>query len=50
MQGVDYEATLATKLSIAKKLFAQEKDLILNTESFQKFFTDNEVLLCYISS
>ncbi|KAJ6756564.1 hypothetical protein OIU79_028868 [Salix purpurea] len=39
---VDYEATLATKLSIAKKVFEQEKDLILNSISFQKYFSENE--------
>lgn len=44
-QDVDYEATMATKLSIAKKVFAQEKDLILNSSSFKEFFSENEVLL-----
>uniref|UniRef100_A0A2N9HXH8 4-alpha-glucanotransferase n=1 Tax=Fagus sylvatica TaxID=28930 RepID=A0A2N9HXH8_FAGSY len=41
-KDVDYEATMATKLSIAKKVFSQEKDLILNSKSFQKFFSENE--------
>ncbi|BBH06999.1 disproportionating enzyme 2, partial [Prunus dulcis] len=41
-KDVDYEATLSTKLSIAKKIFAQEKDLILNSSSFQKFFSENQ--------
>ncbi|XP_065853062.1 4-alpha-glucanotransferase DPE2 [Euphorbia lathyris] len=41
-KDVDYEATLATKLSIAKKVFAQEKDLILNSSSFQQYFSENE--------
>lgn len=45
LQDVDYEATMATKLSIAKKVFAQEKDLILNSSSFKEFFSENEVLL-----
>lgn len=44
MQDVDYEATMAAKLSIAKKVFAQEKDLILNSSSFQQYFLENEVL------
>ena len=48
MQEVDYEATLATKLSIAKKVFEQEKDLILNSRSFQKYFSENEVLQTYV--
>lgn len=46
LQEVDYEATMATKLSIAKKIFTREKDLILSSESFQKFFSENEVILC----
>ncbi|KAH1194517.1 4-alpha-glucanotransferase DPE2 [Glycine max] len=41
-KDVDYEATMATKLSIAKKVFAQEKDLILNSSSFKEFFSENE--------
>ncbi|CAJ1916795.1 unnamed protein product [Sphenostylis stenocarpa] len=41
-KDVDYEATMATKLSIAKKVFSQEKDLILNSSSFQEFFSENE--------
>lgn len=39
---VDYEATLSTKLSIAKKIFNLEKDLILDSSSFSKFFIENE--------
>ncbi|CAB4286026.1 unnamed protein product [Prunus armeniaca] len=42
-KNVDYEASLSTKLSIAKKIFAQEKDLILNSSSFQKFFSENQL-------
>ncbi|XP_039000486.1 4-alpha-glucanotransferase DPE2-like [Hibiscus syriacus] len=41
-KDVDYEATLATKLSIAKKVFIKEKDLILNSSSFHNFFSENE--------
>lgn len=41
-KDVDYEATMATKLSIAKKMFYLEKDLILNSTSFLKFFSENE--------
>lgn len=43
LQDVDYEATMATKLSIAKKIFSLEKDLTLKSSSFQKFFLENEV-------
>lgn len=42
LKDVDYEATMAAKLSIAKKIFSLEKDLILNSSSFQKFFSENE--------
>lgn len=50
LQDVDYEATMATKLSIAKKVFDQEKDLILNSSSFHEFFSENEVLLLHITT
>ncbi|KAF9599354.1 hypothetical protein IFM89_036811 [Coptis chinensis] len=39
---VDYEATLDTKLSIAKKIYFLEKELILTSTAFQKFFSENE--------
>ncbi|CAH9105324.1 unnamed protein product [Cuscuta epithymum] len=41
-KAVDYEATLATKLSIAKKIFRLEKEKILNSSSFQNYFTENQ--------
>ncbi|XP_019458258.1 PREDICTED: 4-alpha-glucanotransferase DPE2 [Lupinus angustifolius] len=41
-KDVDYEATLTTKLSIAKKIFTREKDLILYSSSFKEFFSENE--------
>ncbi|KAJ0978933.1 hypothetical protein J5N97_014407 [Dioscorea zingiberensis] len=41
-KDVDYEATMAAKLSIAKKIFKLEKDKILNSSSFIKFFSENE--------
>lgn len=39
---VDYEATMAKKLSIAKKIFDLEKDIILNSSTFQSFLSQNE--------
>ncbi|KAL5994695.1 4-alpha-glucanotransferase dpe2 [Asimina triloba] len=42
-KAVDYEATMAAKLSISKKIFNLEKDEILSSPSFQKFFADNEL-------
>uniref|UniRef100_A0A7N0UGE4 4-alpha-glucanotransferase n=1 Tax=Kalanchoe fedtschenkoi TaxID=63787 RepID=A0A7N0UGE4_KALFE len=41
-KAVDYEATMSTKLSIAKKIFALEKDRIFQSGSFQRFFSENE--------
>ncbi|OVA13831.1 Carbohydrate binding module family 20 [Macleaya cordata] len=41
-KDVDYEATMATKLSIAKKIFSVEKDSVLTSSSFKKFFSENE--------
>ncbi|KDP35768.1 hypothetical protein JCGZ_10848 [Jatropha curcas] len=41
-KDVDYEATMAAKLSIAKKVFAREKSLILDSSSFQQYFLENE--------
>ncbi|XP_010525431.1 PREDICTED: 4-alpha-glucanotransferase DPE2 isoform X2 [Tarenaya hassleriana] len=41
-RDVDYEATMETKLSIAKKIFDLDKNRTLNSSSFQKFFSENE--------
>ncbi|XP_077218422.1 disproportionating enzyme 2 isoform X2 [Tasmannia lanceolata] len=41
-KDVDYEATMSAKLSIAKKVFSLEKDSILASSSFQKFFSENK--------
>ncbi|KAK8919301.1 4-alpha-glucanotransferase DPE2 [Platanthera zijinensis] len=41
-KDVDYEATMAAKLAIAKKIFIMEKDQILNSSLFIKFVSDNE--------
>ncbi|CAL9106060.1 unnamed protein product [Musa acuminata var. zebrina] len=41
-KDVDYEATMAAKLSIAKKLFNLEKSKILNSSSFKNFLSENE--------
>lgn len=47
---MDYEATIATKLSIAKKIFAQEKEIVLNSSYFQNFFAENKVRLTQLCS
>ncbi|KAK9064907.1 hypothetical protein SSX86_008382 [Deinandra increscens subsp. villosa] len=41
-KNIDYEATMTTKLSISKKIFDLEKDLILNSDSFKNFLSKNE--------
>uniref|UniRef100_A0ACD5Z182 Uncharacterized protein n=1 Tax=Avena sativa TaxID=4498 RepID=A0ACD5Z182_AVESA len=41
-KDVDYEASLATKLTIARKIFNLEKDKVLNSASFKKFLSENE--------
>ncbi|KAI4363958.1 hypothetical protein MLD38_020110 [Melastoma candidum] len=41
-KDVDYEATMAAKLAIAKKIFALEKNSILKSSAFEKFFAENE--------
>lgn len=43
MQHVDYEATMAIKISIAKQVFNLEKESVFNSASFQKFFLENQV-------
>ncbi|KAG0479077.1 hypothetical protein HPP92_013796 [Vanilla planifolia] len=40
---LDYEATMATKLGIAKKIFNLEKNEILNCSAFITFLCDNEL-------
>lgn len=39
---VDYEAALATKLTIARKIFNLEKEKVLNSAPFKKFLSENE--------
>ncbi|GJN05701.1 hypothetical protein PR202_ga23354 [Eleusine coracana subsp. coracana] len=41
-KDVDYEKTLSTKLSIARKIFNLEKDKVLNSTSFKHFLSENE--------
>ncbi|XP_006658074.1 4-alpha-glucanotransferase DPE2 [Oryza brachyantha] len=41
-KDVDYEAAMATKLSIARKIFKLEKDKVLNSSSFKQFLSENE--------
>jgi len=45
LKDVDYEATMAAKLAIAKKIFYLEKDEVLSSDAFQKFFQENKAWL-----
>ena len=45
LKDVYYEATMATKLAIAKNIFYLEKDEVLNSDAFQKFFQENKAWL-----
>ncbi|KAI5074640.1 hypothetical protein GOP47_0010601 [Adiantum capillus-veneris] len=42
LKDVDYDATMAIKLSIAKKVFKLEKDEVLNSSDYRRFFQENE--------
>ncbi|XP_068659534.1 4-alpha-glucanotransferase DPE2 [Aristolochia californica] len=41
-KDVDYDATMAAKLSIARKFFSVDKDKVFASNSFQKFLSENE--------
>ncbi|KAG6552731.1 hypothetical protein Mapa_005678 [Marchantia paleacea] len=42
LKEVDYEATLAAKLAIAKKVFRLERDEVFSSPSFQQYFEENQ--------
>ncbi|CAA0827511.1 4-alpha-glucanotransferase DPE2 [Striga hermonthica] len=42
LQDVDYEATMAAKLSIAKKIYSQEKEIVFSSVAYQNFFSKNQ--------
>lgn len=39
---VDYEATMAAKLSIAKKIYSQEREITFSSNAYQNFFSENQ--------
>lgn len=45
LKQVDYDATMATKLSIAKKVFYLEKDEVFGSIEYKKFFWENQTWL-----
>ena len=44
MQEVDYEATLSTKLSIAKRIFQLEKGQVMESSEYKSYFSENQVI------
>ncbi|KAL0316723.1 UNVERIFIED_CONTAM: 4-alpha-glucanotransferase DPE2 [Sesamum radiatum] len=42
-KNVDYEASMAAKLSIAKKIYSQEKENVFSSVAFQNFFSENQL-------
>lgn len=53
LKEVDYEATMAAKLSIAKRVYRLEKNKFFSSAAFKRYFEENEVslfsnvLMCY---
>lgn len=43
IQDVDYDATMSVKLSVAKKVFKLEKDEVLESVEYKRFFKENQV-------
>ncbi|XP_057770458.1 4-alpha-glucanotransferase DPE2 [Salvia miltiorrhiza] len=41
-KDVDYDATMAAKLSIAKKIYSKEKGTVLGSAEFQNYFSENQ--------
>ncbi|KAJ7514027.1 hypothetical protein O6H91_23G023000 [Diphasiastrum complanatum] len=42
LKEVDYEATVATKLKIAKQLFNLEKEAVFSSAEYKRYFEDNK--------
>eukprot|EP00250_Pteridium_aquilinum_P019655 c24516_g1_i1 orf=158-3133(+) len=42
LNEVDYDATMAVKLSVAKKVFKLEKDEVLESAEYKRFFQENQ--------
>uniref|UniRef100_A0A0D6QV62 4-alpha-glucanotransferase n=1 Tax=Araucaria cunninghamii TaxID=56994 RepID=A0A0D6QV62_ARACU len=45
LKDVDYDGTMAAKLAITKKVFDLEKNEVLSSDAFQRFFQENEAWL-----
>ena len=45
LKEVDYEATMAAKISIAKRVYRLEKNQIFSSATFKKYFEENKVSL-----
>lgn len=45
LKAVDYEATMAAKLSIAKRVYRLERNQVFSSAAFKKYFEENKVNL-----
>lgn len=43
LKEVDYDATMAAKLSISKRVYHLEKNQVFNSAAFKKYFEENKV-------
>lgn len=49
LKDVDYEATMAAKISIAKRVYRLEKNQAFSSTAFKKYFEENKVSLFYLA-
>lgn len=45
LKEVDYEATMAAKISIARRVYRLEKNQVFGSAAFKKYFEENKVSL-----
>ena len=48
LKEVDYEATMAAKISIAKRVYRLERNQVFSSAAFKKYFDENKVSLSII--
>ena len=46
-KDVDYDATMAAKVSIAKKMYHLEKEQVFDSAAYKKYFEENKVHLSF---
>jgi 4-alpha-glucanotransferase len=50
LKEVDYEATMAAKISIAKRVYRLEKNQVFNSAAFKEYFEENKVSLFILNA